>query len=239
MSRLVLVRHAQASFFADDYDQLSSLGESQARALGAYWTRIGVAFDEVFAGPRRRHAQTAEIAGAVCRKAGVRWPDAEVLAGFDEHPVDELLGESLEKLVKLHANLAPLAAEYRSAMLPEQKQRSFQRLFEAVCHLWSASEPGTESIISWSDFHQRVENELRLIMERTGKNRMIAVFTSVGNITAALCSVLKCAPAQALELGWRLKNCSVTELIFSGNRITLDQFNSVAHLPDPKTWTFR
>jgi hypothetical protein len=65
------------------------------------------------------------------------------------------------------------------------------------------------------------------------------VFTSVGNITAALRFVLGCTPAKALEIGWRLRNCSVTELIFSGNRITLDRFNDVSHLPDPSTWTFR
>ena len=34
MSRLILVRHAQASFFSKDYDQLSPLGEVQAAALG-------------------------------------------------------------------------------------------------------------------------------------------------------------------------------------------------------------
>jgi broad specificity phosphatase PhoE len=239
MSRLILVRHAQASFFADDYDQLSPLGQSQAQALGEYWTRIGLSLDEVFIGPRRRHAQTAETVAAVYREAGARWPSAEVLAGFDEHPVDELLGEPLDEMLRHHPVLGPLAADYRSAVLPEQKQRSFQRLFEAVCHLWATAAPGTESITPWSDFHSRVDTELRNLVSRPSKNRTIAVFTSVGNITAALCSVLKCPPAQALELGWRLKNCSVTELIFSANRITLDQFNNVAHLADSALWTFR
>ena len=34
MSELVLVRHGQASFFSDDYDQLSPLGELQSQTLG-------------------------------------------------------------------------------------------------------------------------------------------------------------------------------------------------------------
>jgi broad specificity phosphatase PhoE len=105
--------------------------------------------------------------------------------------------------------------------------------------LWQAGGPGTESIESWDHFQTRVESSLRDILARPGRNRTIGVFTSVGMITAALRSVLNCPAKQAFELGWRLKNCSVTELIFSGDRITLDHFNNVAHLPDPGTWTFR
>ena len=154
--------------------------------------------------------------------------------------MDQLLGKPLDELTRHHPALQPLAAEYRNASAPEQIQRSFQRLFEAICHLWCTAAPGTESDrILERVFSSRVESGLRRVLENPGRNRTIVVFTSVGNITAALCFVLGCAPAQALEFGWRLKNCSVTELIFSGNRITLDHFNSLSHLPDPSTWTFR
>ena len=37
MSVLTLVRHGQASFFADDYDRLSAAGEQQSRLLGQFW----------------------------------------------------------------------------------------------------------------------------------------------------------------------------------------------------------
>nr|MBN3727416.1 histidine phosphatase family protein [Burkholderia sp. Ac-20379] len=36
MSEIVLIRHAQASFEADDYDCLSPRGETQAARLGAW-----------------------------------------------------------------------------------------------------------------------------------------------------------------------------------------------------------
>jgi broad specificity phosphatase PhoE len=239
MSRLILVRHAQASFFAESYDQLSPLGESQARALGEYWLRLGVGFDEVIVGPRERHIKTEQIVRSVYHAAGTPWPQTAVRLEFDEHSVDQLLSNSLEGLLRHHAALQPLAADYRNAFAPDQIQRSFQRLFEAICHLWCTQAPGTESIEPWHSFQARVVSGLRCVLERPGRNRTIAVFTSVGNITAALAFALGCSPAKALELGWRLKNCSVTELIFSGNRITLDHFNSVAHLTDPGDWTFR
>ncbi len=37
MGTLYLVRHGQASFGADDYDQLSARGMEQAERLGQYW----------------------------------------------------------------------------------------------------------------------------------------------------------------------------------------------------------
>jgi broad specificity phosphatase PhoE len=239
MSRLILVRHSQASFFADNYDRLSPLGERQARALGEHWARLGTDFDEVIVGPRERQIKTEEIVRSIASSNGKSWPRAEIRPEFDEHCVDQLLGTPLAELLRHHPQLRALSAEYRNAAVPEQVQRSFQRLFEAICHLWCTAAPGTEAIESWSTFQARVESGLRRVLQSPAKNRTIAVFTSVGNITVALGLALGCSPAQALELGWRLKNCSVTELIFSGPRVTLDHFNSQAHLPDPATWTFR
>lgn len=45
MGQLLLVRHGQASFGADDYDQLSDLGKRQSIRLGEYWRQA--AADEV------------------------------------------------------------------------------------------------------------------------------------------------------------------------------------------------
>lgn len=50
MGYLVLVRHGQARTFEQDSDQLSPLGEEQARTLGQYWQRHGARFDEIHAG---------------------------------------------------------------------------------------------------------------------------------------------------------------------------------------------
>ena len=58
MGQLYLVRHGQASFGADDYDQLSELGQRQSRRLGEHWAERGVVFDAVITGTLKRHAQT-------------------------------------------------------------------------------------------------------------------------------------------------------------------------------------
>ena len=50
MGTLYLVRHGQASFGADDYDQLSDLGRRQSVRLGEYFARKGIHFDGLIAG---------------------------------------------------------------------------------------------------------------------------------------------------------------------------------------------
>jgi broad specificity phosphatase PhoE len=239
MSRLILVRHAQASFFDDNYDRLSALGERQARALGEHWVKNGIGFDEVIVGPRARQIGTEQIVRSVYDANGKPWPRSEIRVEFDEHSVDQLLGQPLEELLRHHPELQPLTADYRNSVASEQIQRNFQRLFERICHLWYTDAPGTGAIESWVCFQSRVESGLRRIIESPDRNRTTAAFTSVGNITVVLGIVLGCSPTKALELGWRLRNCSVTEIIYSGNRITLDQFNSLSHLTDPAHWTFR
>jgi broad specificity phosphatase PhoE len=70
MTEIHLIRHAQASFGSADYGCLSDLGHHQAALLGNYWRRVGACFDAVFAGPLRRHVQTAEGALAAAHMVG-------------------------------------------------------------------------------------------------------------------------------------------------------------------------
>ena len=60
MGTLYLVRHGQASFGAEDYDQLSALGRRQSVRLGEYFRGKGLVFDAVLTGTLRRHVQTWE-----------------------------------------------------------------------------------------------------------------------------------------------------------------------------------
>ena len=58
MGTLYLVRHGQASFGADDYDNLCDLGARQSRRLGEYFAGNGLHFDAAIHGTLRRHLQT-------------------------------------------------------------------------------------------------------------------------------------------------------------------------------------
>lgn len=238
MSTLALVRHAQASFFAENYDQLSPLGEQQARLLGEYWVRRGVRFDEVYTGPRVRQIETAALAGEAFAKAGLPWPEPTLLTELDEHQVDRLIKLAMHDIARQYPNVGQLHADYQKAELPHDKNRSFQLMFEEVVKLWVAGKVDAPGIESWQAFTQRVEAGLKRIVDGR-RGRTVAAFSSVGAITGCLRATLGCADLTALDLGWRLRNCSITDFVFSGDRVTLEGFNAYPHLEDPGLWTYR
>ena len=67
----------------------------------------------------------------------------------------------------------------------------------------------------------------------------MAVFTSGGVIGLAVQNVLNAPERSALEINWRVRNCSLTEFTFSRDRISLDSFNAIPHLDDPALQTYR
>jgi broad specificity phosphatase PhoE len=60
MAELYLVRHGQASFGAENYDELSPSGRTQSLWLGEYFAQAKVRFDRVVIGTMQRHRQTAD-----------------------------------------------------------------------------------------------------------------------------------------------------------------------------------
>ena len=239
MSNLTLVRHAQASFFAEDYDRLSEQGEKQSAALGAYWLAADRIFDEVYVGPRVRHQRTAEIVGACYKDAGRDWPAIVALPHFDEHQVDQLVRMEGESLANDFPQLEPLADQFRGAEGPAAKKRAFQLFFEALAGCWIAGTTGNQ-VESWGEFRDRVNDGMdHVISASNASGRNVAVFTSVGPITVILQRALQCPDKAALETGWRTWNCSLTDFAFTAERFTLDRFNSLPHLTDTSQWTYR
>jgi broad specificity phosphatase PhoE len=241
MGSLVLVRHAQASFFSADYDQLSGKGQEQARRLGDYWASHEVGFDEVLTGPRARHRATAELVGERFERAGVAFPKMSVREALDEHAVDQLLRERdvMNGLCREHPHLVALVENYASARRPNEQQTGFQKLFEAVVRLWIQGACTIRGFAAWPEYRDRVWALLSGLAGDAPRGRRIALFTSVGPISCALMWALKCTELVGLEVGWRLRNASLTEIVFSSDRATLDSFNALPHLAEPELWTFR
>ena len=64
MASIYLIRHGQASFGAEDYDQLSTLGCRQAEVTGQYLRDAGIRLDAVYSGDLSRQQETARLAAA-------------------------------------------------------------------------------------------------------------------------------------------------------------------------------
>lgn len=240
MSSLTLVRHGQASFFAEDYDKLSPLGEKQAALLGAHWAKRGLAFDEVYHGPRARQRQTAEIVGECYRQAGKPWPEPVLLPELDEYDLAGLVEHLLPDLLGRDPRFGDLVASYRQITGEgEEKVRAFQRMFEALLYHWQTVTHAVEGVELWGSFRERVRRGLDRIRHRPGNGRRVAAFTSGGFIGTAVHLATGSPDPNALELNWRVRNGSLTDFIFTRERLTLDTFNSVPHLEDAEVWTYR
>jgi len=235
MSTLVFVRHGQASLFSDDYDQLSEVGEEQSRLFGQYLARTNVKFDEVYMGPRKRHLQTANEAHSECGNL----PEPIKLEQFDEHHVDQLVSNHLDELCELFPDLVTLRDNFHTAETPIDRQRGFARLFEAVSVMWVNEACPDFGVESWATFKHRVSDGIDQIISQTGQSRKVLVSASAGTIVAAVHRAIQCPDEVALGLGWRVWNCSLTGFAFSGDRFTLDRFNTMSHIEDPQLWTYR
>ena len=239
MSHLTVVRHGQASFFADDYDQLSPLGEHQAFLLGELWGKQQRVIDEVYSGPRMRQQKSAEKAGDAYRKAGLKWPEVTVLDELDEYDLDGLTNRFTPRLAKSDSEFAGLVDRYRKSEGEQNQLRNFQRMFETMLRHWQLQQSDSDDFESWPAFRERVAGVIRHIQMQSGRSRRVVLFTSGGFIGTAVQQSLGSAEGMALELNWRIRNSSQTEFVFTADRFTLESFNTIPHLPDPTFWTFR
>jgi broad specificity phosphatase PhoE len=238
MSVLTLVRHAQASFHADNYDELSPLGQTQARLLGEFWARRQIDFDEVYCGPRVRQQHTAELVGIAYTQAGRTWPEPVALTEFDEYDFGNLFRDLGPVLARQDTAFAELLANYRRDRDGPNRARSFQRMFEALTMHWATTPQPVVGVEGFAAFRDRVQRGLRRVVEVQRSGRRVAVFTSGGVIGAAVRLALDAPDRMALEVNWRVRNSALTEFVFTTNRFTLDSFNALPHLEDSALWTY-
>jgi broad specificity phosphatase PhoE len=239
MSRLFLVRHAQASFLEPNYDQLSPTGESQARLLGQYWARQRLVFDRVSTGPRVRQTGTAKIVGQACRDAGVVFPEFLVMDEFDEYQGERVLEQSLPGLLESDGRVRELHRTFQGSSSSAERHANFQRMFEAVIGKWVRGEIPLDDVESWPEFCARVNRGLEWVLFAGRRGQQVAVFCSAGPVSVAVERALKLSPEDTLRLAWMVRNCSYSEFLYSGERFTLSTFNSFPHLDDPSLLTYR
>ena len=239
MSKLYVVRHGQASFFADDYDKLSEMGERQSRVLGQYWLDNGVVIDEVYTGTLQRQRRTAECVGEVVSAAGKSWPEHGVFEGLNEYPADALMEHLLPHLMESDEGMRDLDAAFKEATEGREKYRTFHRLLETVMAKWIAEEYTIDHIPHWKDFSGGVRDAFHEILSKGGSGRTVAVFSSGGPVGISVQTALEAPDIKAAELNWRVHNASVTEFTFSRNRLALDAFNAIPHLTEPELLTYR
>ncbi|BCZ81597.1 phosphoglycerate mutase [Paraburkholderia terrae] len=221
MAELYLVRHGQASLGADDYDQLSDVGEQQGIWLGEYFAQRDIAFDRVMTGTLRRHAQTLD---AIRRGLGVQRIDCEIHPGLDEydfHALFRALGDE-------HSALAERAT---------RSPRDFFKALREVLQLWTDGALDGRAPETWVAFQQRVAEARAAIQQ--GSSQRVLVVSSGGVIAALTQQVLRAPAATAIALNMQIRNSSVSHYFFNRDTLHLSSFNGIGHLDDPQRRAFQ
>lgn len=212
MGNLYLVRHGQASFGADDYDNLSDLGHRQSVRLGEYFRATGVAFDAVITGTLRRHRQTWQgIADGLQRDAAgsLDWP------GLNEYDA--------------HAVIAAIRSEPLHKPANAEEVKAHFRLLREGLAAWMQGRTRPAGMPSYADFLAGVTSALDHVRERhAGQN--VLIVSSGGPISTAVGHVLGTTPETTIELNLRIRNSAVSELAFTPKRHVLVSYNTVPHL---------
>ncbi|GAA4417417.1 histidine phosphatase family protein [Acidovorax lacteus] len=211
MGTLHLVRHGQASFGADDYDQLSARGMEQAVRLGQFWRDRGLRFDAVLTGTLRRHAQTLQ--GIAEGLGGV--PEALALPGLNEY-------DSHALIEAIHPDPLP------KPDTPELYRHHFRLLCDALAQ-WMGGTISPRGMPSWDGFSDGVRSALEHV-RRHHAGQQVLLVSSGGPISTAVGQVLGTAPEVTIALNMRIRNSAVTEFSISPKRLMLQTFNTLPHL---------
>lgn len=211
MGAIHLIRHGQASWDSDDYDQLSTLGVQQSSWLGQSWEAADWKPDWSVAGSMKRHAQTA-----VAAIDAVDGDLYDIDPGWDEYDHLGLTG---------HQSAAERPAD----------PREFQQLLDAALDRWVA---GGEAPESFAGFTDRVHGALDVATEQAGSGRGVAVFTSGGPIALVTSYLLAGDASLFITLNRVAVNAAVTTLIVGRGGRRLLTFNEHTHVPRDSV-TFR
>jgi broad specificity phosphatase PhoE len=220
MAELVLVRHAQASFGAQDYDKLSELGWRQSRWLGEYFAERGAVFDRVLLGSLRRHAQTL---------AGIAEGMGRAFGGEEDARLNEYDSHTLLRAYE--------ATRGGGRAVPQggDRREHFRILREAL-YAWTdgtllSGKPGGVPLEPFAEFRGRVLAALASLRARPAKR--VLVVSSGGPIATILTEVLGMPPRGVVELNLQTRNTGITELQAGASRIHCVSFNNVPHLDRP------
>lgn len=220
MASIYVIRHGQASFGEENYDKLSTLGCRQAEVLGEYLRDCGIHFDATYSGDLQRQQKTAKLALASQPADTHHKIDARLNEINNEEQLDGLLPEVLQK------NSALQALVDRGFT----SSKDYQKVLKQVFNYWVSPNCPDSSIQSWASYSSDVRAAMVEIMATHGSGKSIGVFTSGGTIATIVAQVLGLSSEHVYSFYEPVINCSVTQLFYSGDKVSLSYYNDHSFL---------
>ena len=229
MGVIYVVRHGQAAFGTENYDQLTEIGFAQTRQLGSYFAKRRVHFDAVFTGTLRRQIETAD---AILESHPVlAASDREIFPGLDEYKPEAIL-------TALTGEAPVMAASGAARRDPLIVREHFRLLREALL-AWAEDRTQPVGMMPFREFQGGAVGALLEARQRLPDGHVLVV-SSGGVIGAMVAQVLNAPPATAVELNLRVRNSSLTEFASTPRRHHLVSYNGLPHLDsgDPALITY-
>jgi len=217
MAVIYLIRHGQASFAKENYDQLSDLGIKQSVVLGEALKTRNSDPSLIVGGSMKRHHDTfrhcIQIHGTpVGYKEDIR---------FNEYNYSELIAKHNPKL-----NSFEELVKYISSQ--EQPMRALQQLLNDAIQDWM--QETHEYAVSWRQFRLRAWGALNNFSSVLSKQDQVWVFTSGGVIASIILNLLELRDSQFMELQARIVNTSITKIMVGSRGLSLGTYNESGHL---------
>lgn len=220
MGIVLLVRHGQASFGADDYDVLSPLGVDQGLTLGHALEGAMTEPTLVLSGSLRRQRETAE---GIVKAAGWKVP-LQTDARWDE--LDHL------QVVQTYAKAAG------NIPIETTDPRAFQIMFERSTGRWASANYDDEYEETFEAFTHRVRAALAEACRAADSGSTVVVVSSGGAIAAAAAMLTGVSDRpHRLSAAWQrfnavMVNTSVTRVVVGSTGARLLTFNEHGHLSE-------
>ncbi|MGB1140635.1 MAG: histidine phosphatase family protein [Halioglobus sp.] len=220
MATIYLVRHGQASFGAENYDELSELGRRQATVVGEYFRDCGIHLDAAYSGDLSRQRETAELALASQPSDVPHMIDPR----FNELDNDEQIRHLMPEVLARRPDIKALVDKGLS------DSKAYQKVIDAVFNFWVSPECDEPAIQSWADYSGGVRDALENVMREQGGGKTVAVFLSGGTMATIVSQVLGLSGEHTYRFYEPVFNCAVTQLFYSGSKVSLSYYNDCSFL---------
>ncbi len=226
MPTILLIRHGQASYGADDYDRLSEVGHAQASAVVAELQRRGPTIERIVHGSLARQRETAAPTIAALSLPAVVDPR------LNEYEIDEIVSRHTDSAVR--TSTGPGGEPVSS--------RDFQRILELGMNAWIDAGDGDDShdgdgdgdgsdcAETWPAFAARCHAGLSAAATGLTSGSTAVVFTSGGVIAALCCSLLGLGPKTVIAFNRVAVNGGMTKVASGRSGLSLVSFNEHGYL---------
>ncbi len=222
-ARIWLIRHAQASFGAANYDALSPTGHEQAKRLATWLVaHPDLSFAHVVRGNLQRHRETLDAIAHAFAAAARPFPNVIEDADWNEFQHDAIV----RAYAQTHDDDLVQAVQKDLT-----NRRAVHALLAAALGAWSERKLDALLPESWDQFNARVTRAReRVAAFPRGK---VLVVSSAGPIARCAQAALGCDDEKAVSLNIGLRNTAVNEFRIGAKGWDLQIWNMLPHLSSP------